>query len=427
MEERQTAILVGADFNNQQHFFDSMEELFHLADACNLEVVGQITQKMSREDTAHYIGKGKLQEVSTLLAQKNADLVIFDDELSPSQIRNLENILQCRIIDRTVLILDIFAQRAKTREAKLQVEIARLQYMLPRLTGLGVSLSRQGGGAGLKNRGFGETKLELDRRKIEGKINRLHKELEKLVAQRQNQRKKRKKKEIPVIALVGYTNSGKSTIMNALVNLYHSSTAKQVFEKDMLFATLETAVRSIKLPDNKCFLLTDTVGFISKLPHQLVKAFRSTLEEIAEADLLIHVVDYSNPNYKQQIEVTKATLKELGADNIPMIYACNKTDLVDGEILNLERDCVYISAKEKAGIEKLVSVISQKVFTKYINCEMLIPYNEGNIVAYLKANANIHSTVYNNEGTLISMECKEADYNRYQKYETRPLVKMFRN
>lgn len=423
MVQKQKAILVGANFNNQQYFSDSMEELFHLAGACDLEIVGKITQKLHREDTVYYIRKGKIQEVLTLLDQKNADVVIFDDELSPSQIRNLEAILQCRIIDRTVLILDIFAQRAKTREAKLQVEIAQLQYMLPRLIGLRASLSRQGGGGGLRNRGFGETKLELDRRKIENKISRLRKELEKLVAQRQNQRKKRKKVEIPVVALVGYTNSGKSTIMNAMIDLYHLSTDKQVLEKDMLFATLETAVRRIKLPDNKSFLLTDTVGFISKLPHQLVKAFRSTLEEVAEADLLIHVVDYTNPNYEQQIEVTEKTLKELGADNIPTIYAYNKTDLVDGEIFNIERDCVYISAKKKTGIDQLAHAIRQKAFPRYVYCKLLIPYDQGNIVSYLKDHANINSIAYNSDGILISLECKEADYKRYQGFANRSLFK----
>ncbi|WP_396390885.1 GTPase HflX [Desulfosporosinus shakirovi] len=290
--------------------------------------------------------------------------------------------------------------------------------MLPKLIGLGESLGRQGGSSGLKNRGSGETKLELDRRKIEDRISGLNKELETLVAQRQNQRKKRKKKEIPVIALVGYTNTGKSTLMNAMIDLFNPSTEKQVFEKDMLFATLETFVRSIKLPDNKSFLLTDTVGFISKLPHHLIKAFRSTLEEVAEADILIHVVDYSNPQYNQQIKVTRETLKELGADNIPVIYAYNKTDLVSVEISKIAEDCVYISAKRKEGIVDLVNVIGQKAFTAYVHCEMLIPYDKGNIVSYLNDNATIKSTLYQGSGVLISLECKEADYERYQQYVT---------
>ena len=417
MTQKHKAILVGADFYSQSNFKDSMEELFHLAEACEIEIVGQITQKLNRANSAHYIRKGKLQEVLELLDETNGDMVVFNDELSPSQIRNLEAVLECRIMDRTVLILDIFAQRAKTKEAKLQVEIAKLQYLLPRLIGLGESLGRQGGGAGLKNRGSGETKLELDRRKIEDRISGLHKELENLVAQRQNQRKKRKKLEVPVIALVGYTNAGKSTIMNAMIDLYHQSTEKQVFEKDMLFATLETSVRNIRLPDNKSFLLTDTVGFISKLPHQLVKAFRSTLEEVAEADVLIHVVDYSNPNYKQQMEVTKETLTELGVDNIPIIVAYNKTDLVEGEIPEGDEDCVYISARTQSRIGELAEVIRQKAFTRYVHCQMLIPYDKGNIVSYFNDNANINSTEYQSDGVLLSLDCKEADYERFKQYE----------
>lgn len=416
MEQKQKAIIAGINLNNQEDFTNSMEELINLADACDIEVVGEVTQKLDRVNKSHYLGKGKILELVALLDETDVDMVIFNDELSPSQIRNLEAALGCRVIDRTVLILDIFSQRAKTKEAQLQVEIAKLQYMLPRLIGLGESLGRQGGGAGFINRGSGETKLELDRRKIEDRITRLNKELETLVVQRQNQRKKRKKIEAPVIALVGYTNAGKSTIMNAMIDLYHPSTDKQVFEKNMLFATLETSVRSIKLPDNKSFLLTDTVGFISKLPHQLVKAFRSTLEEVAEADMLIHVVDYSNPNYEQHIEVTEKTLKELGADNIPIIYAYNKVDLVDGEIPRDEEGCVYISAKNKAGIDKLVDEICKKTFKQYVNCRMLIPYDKGNILSYLKNNANISSTEYNSDGIAISLECKEADYKRYKQF-----------
>lgn len=415
-KEKEKAILVGVYQTNLQEITNSIEELGNLARACDIEVVGEKIQKLNSVKTSHYIGKGKLQEVLALLVEKNANLVIFNDELSPSQIRNLEASLDCRVIDRTVLILDIFAERAKTREAQLQVEVAKLQYMLPRLMGLGESLGRQGGRAGLKNRGSGETKLELDRRKIEDRISGLNKELETLVAQRQNQRKRRKKKEIPVITLVGYTNSGKSSIMNAMIDLFNPSTEKQVFEKDMLFATLETSVRSIRLPDNKSFLLTDTVGFISKLPHHLVKAFRSTLEEVAEADLLIHVVDYSNPDYLQQVEVTRETLKELGAENIPVIYVYNKIDLVDVEIPKAGEGCLYISAKQKAGIDKLVSAIEQKAFAQYVQCEMLIPYDQGSIVSYFNENATIKSTLYEGNGVLISLECKEADYVKYQQY-----------
>ncbi|OEF97070.1 GTPase HflX [Desulfuribacillus alkaliarsenatis] len=429
--QKQTAMVAGVNLKNKEsmeNFENSIEELINLADACDISVVGQITQRAEKVNIAHYLGKGKIDELIALIAEKNTDMVIFNDELSGSQIRNLEEMLDCRVIDRTVLILDIFAQRAKTKEAKLQVEVAKLQYMLPRLTGQGEALSRQGGGSGLKNRGAGETKLELDRRKIGEQINILNKELEQLVSRRKNQRAKRAKREIPVVALVGYTNAGKSTVMNAMIDLFHpstdkTSTDKKVFEKNMLFATLETSVRSIKLPDNKKFLLTDTVGFISKLPHNLVKAFRSTLEEVAEADLLIHVVDFSNPNYEQQIQVTNTTLKDIGIDDIPMIYACNKTDLLDDNIstinidINTENsDQIYISAKYKKGVSELVDAIKEKVFTDYIDCRLLIPHDKGNIVSYLNEHAHIKETKYENEGTLISLECKQADYQRYQQY-----------
>src|SRR5690606_5364432 len=301
----------------------------NIAEACNVEVAGEIDQNLERINPSHYVGKGKVEEIKAFYEEADANLVIFNDELSPSQIRNLEADLECKVIDRTVLILDIFAQRAKTREAQLQVEIAHMKYMLPRLVGMRESLGRQSGGVGTKNRGAGETRLELDRRRIEEKITVLSKELEELVAHRQTQRKQRKKKELPVVSLVGYTNAGKSTIMNALMERYNPAQEKLVFEKDMLFATLETSVRNIPLPDNKAFLLTDTVGFVSKLPHHLVKAFRSTLEEVAEADLLIHVVDFSNPEYERLIKITNETLKDIGITDLPVIYAYNKSDLTD--------------------------------------------------------------------------------------------------
>mgnify|MGYP002185631543 CR=1 FL=1 len=418
MEQKQRAVIVGCNLKDDKEFLNMMSELCSLADACDIEVVGEITQKLERVYSSHYIGKGKIQELSKLIHEKNVDMVIFNDELSPSQIRNLHAGLKCKVIDRTVLILNILAKRAKSKEAQLQVEIAKLQYVLPRVTGLRGSLGGQEDGIKFINKGTGETKLELHHRKIKDRISGLNAELETLVVQRQNQRKQRKKSGIPTVALVGYTNAGKSSIMNSMIDLYGSSIDKKVFEKDMLFATLETYVRNIKLPNNKSFLLSDTVGFISKLPRQLVNAFRSTLEEITEADMLVHVVDYSNPNYKQHIEVTKETLKELGADNIPIIYAYNKTDLVEDEITKDEKDCIYISAKNKAAINKLVNEICKKVFAQYVYCEMLIPYEKGNILSYFKYNANIKSTEYNSKGALISLECKEADYRRYKQFES---------
>ncbi|MBU3145811.1 GTPase HflX [Clostridium sp. CF012] len=418
MEQKQSAIIVGCYLRNDKDFLNMMGELYSLADACDIEVICEITQKLERVYPSHYLGKGKIQELHALILEKEVNMVIFNDELSPSQIRNLNSALKCKIIDRTVLILDILDKRSKSKEAQLQVEITKLQYILPRLTGLGESLSPQTGNTGLINRASEETKFDQYHRTIKDRISALKAELKTLVVQRQNQRKQRKKSGIPVVALVGYTNAGKSSIMNSMIDLYCSSTDKKVLEKDMLFATLETYVRNIKLPDNKSFLLSDTVGFISKLPKQLVDAFRSTLEEIIEADLLVHVVDYSNANYKQHIEVTKQTLKELGADNIPIIYVYNKEDLVEGEITIHEEDCIYISAKNKAGIDKLVNEICKKAFHHHVCCEMLIPYEKGNVLSYFNDNANIKSTKYNSNGVLISMECKESDYRRYKQFES---------
>lgn len=417
MEEvLQRAVLVGVNVGNEDDFAYSMEELTNLAEACDVEVIGQVTQNLQRVNPSHYIGKGKIEEVAAYVQEIDANMVIFNDELSPSQIRNLEEDLDCKVIDRTILILDIFAQRAKTKEAQLQVEVAHLQYMMPRLIGLRESLGRQSGGIGTKNKGVGEKKLELDRRKIEEQISVLNKDLEALVAQRQTQRKQRKKNEIPVVALVGYTNAGKSTTMNAMLEIYNGTEEKQVFEKDMLFATLETSVRNIDLPDNKSFLLTDTVGFVSKLPHHLVKAFRSTLEEVAEADLLIHVVDYANPNYEQLIDITNETLKKIGVENIPTIYAYNKSDMVDVEIPKVQEDRVYLSAKKHVGIEELVEMIRSHIYKEYTKCEMLIPYDQGQVVSYFNNHAHVLSTSYENEGTKLQIECKTSDYEKYKHF-----------
>ncbi|MEF8681589.1 GTPase HflX [Bacillus bombysepticus] len=417
MEEvLQRAVLVGVNVGNEDDFAYSMEELTNLAEACDVEVIGQVTQNLQRVNPSHYIGKGKIEEVAAYVQEIDANMVIFNDELSPSQIRNLEEDLDCKVIDRTILILDIFAQRAKTKEAQLQVEVAHLQYMMPRLIGLRESLGRQSGGVGTKNKGVGEKKLELDRRKIEEQISVLNKDLEALVAQRQTQRKQRKKNEIPVVALVGYTNAGKSTTMNAMLEIYNGTEEKQVFEKDMLFATLETSVRNIDLPDNKSFLLTDTVGFVSKLPHHLVKAFRSTLEEVAEADLLIHVVDYANPNYEQLIDITNETLKKIGVENIPTIYAYNKSDMVDVEIPKVQEDRVYLSAKKHVGIEELVEMIRSHIYKEYTKCEMLIPYDQGQVVSYFNNHAHVLSTSYKNEGTKLEVECKASDYEKYKRF-----------
>ena len=415
----QRAILVGVDLNNDKNFDYCVEELKNLAEACSVQVVGVLTQKLERVNPACYIGTGKVDEVALLVEQNDANLVIFNDELSPSQIRNLEHGLQCKVIDRTILILDIFASRAKTREAQLQVEVAQLKYMMPRLIGLNASLSRQAGGIGSK--GPGEKKLELDRRRIEEQVHKLNKELDSLVLARQNQRKLRKRNSTPVVALVGYTNAGKSTTMNALLTVSNAQSEKSVFEKNMLFATLETSTRHIQLPDNKQFLLTDTVGFVSKLPHQLVKAFRSTLEEVTEADLLLHVVDLSHPEFQTQIEITNKVLDELGVKETPMVYVYNKADLVEDEFTPSTKEAVRISAKNLTNIDTLIDCIKSHIFQHYVKASFLIPYDRGNLVSYLNEHANVFDTEYLENGTLITVECSEHDAHRLAEYKVKPL------
>ena len=362
-EPREQALLLGVKLRDGEDFERSMEELWNLAEACGMQVTGQITQNMERPHSALYMGKGKLSEVKEFLEQHPVDVVIFDRQLSPSQLRNLEQLLDCAILDRTSLILEIFAVRARTREARLQVESARLQYVLPRLTGMHKALSRQGGGSGVANKGAGEKKLELDRRRIEKRISELRKELDRIAKERETQRQKRQGSGVPRVALVGYTNAGKSTLMNSMLDKYSRDPSKRVMEKNMLFATLDTTVRRIHTGPQKEFLLSDTVGFIHQLPTGLIKAFRSTLEEAREADLLLHVLDYSDEACRQQREVTEETLKELGAGDIPVIYVYNKSDLrmqEDGSKMTLPRiqeNRIYLSAKTGEGIQELVDMI----------------------------------------------------------------------
>ena len=412
----ENAILIGVNVKDQSDFQESMQELKNLTIARGMSIAGVLEQNLKSVHPAHYIGAGKVEEIKQLLTEKKANVLIFNNELSPSQLHNLETELGCRILDRTTLILEIFSERAKTREAKLQVEVAKLQYLLPRLVGTGDNLGRQSGGVGTKNRGSGEKKLELDKRKIETKISELNHELESLTKERETQRKKRKKTDISSIALVGYTNAGKSTLMNAMVETFKKPDSKKVLEKDMLFATLETSVRSIYLPNHKMFFLSDTVGFVSDLPHELVKAFRTTLEEVIEADLLLHIVDYSNPNYKKQIKVTTDTLNQIGASHIPVIYVYNKSELTDISIPTAQEDRIYLSAKNRIGIGELVEMIEKQIYKLYIKCSMLIPYSDGSVVSYLNEHAIVESVEHIEEGTFLTLQCKESDYHKFKQY-----------
>jgi len=403
----------------KQNFDLAMNEMVSLVEACNMEPVGRVEQNMESANAATYIGSGKVQEVREMVKALEADMVVFDNGLSPIQLRNLSRELGCAVMDRTTLILEIFSARAKTREAKLQVEVARLQYMLPRLVGLHDALSRQGGASGaMSNKGAGEKKLELDRRKLEQRLTTMRRELENIAEERKTQRKKRAESGIPRVAMVGYTNAGKSTIMNAMLAAYVEDKEKKVYEEDMLFATLDTTVRKIVPMDKNAFLLSDTVGFISNLPHNLIKAFRSTLEEVQEADLLVQVIDYSDENYMEHIRVTEDTLKELGAEKIPMIYAFNKADLCGmGEFATVQGDDkLYLSAKSRSGVETLITLITGKLSAGYRDCSFIIPYERGDLVSYFNDNAVVYCTEYREDGVYMETNVSRVDAARYKQF-----------
>lgn len=417
MEEKQKVLLVGVNLNDEFYFFKSMSELEELVKACQMLPIGSIVQNLKEINSAFYVGSGKLEEIKDKINELHPDLVVFNNELSPSQLKNLELKLDIQILDRTSIILNIFALRAKTNEAKMQVEIAKLRYMLPRLSGLHLSLGRQGGGSGFSNKGSGEKQIELDRRIIEDRISKLNKELSEIETRRNIQRRKRSDSQIPLVSLVGYTNAGKSTLLNALVDLSLSDESKKVYEEDMLFATLETSIRKIKIKDGKEFLLSDTVGFIRELPHMLIKAFRSTLDEVKNSDLLLHVVDFSDEDYEENIRVTNSTLKKIGADNIPVIYVFNKCDKVnDSKLPYVDGNKVCISAKNNIGINELINVISNNIFKEYVTCKMQIPFKRGDIVSYLKEKYDFISTQYTNDGTLIEICLNKKDYGKYKNY-----------
>lgn len=431
-EEQETirtkVLLVGLDTGKEPDFDHSMEELKSLAEAACKQVAGVIVQHLEAVNKAYYIGTGKVAEVREYAQECRAEEVIFDNGLSPSQVRNLGKELELPVLDRTNLILDIFAIRARTREAKLQVETARLQYFLPRLVGMRENLSRQGAtggvgaGAAQSSRGAGETKLELDRRRVEQRISELRKELEAVSQTRETMRKKRSRSGIPKVALVGYTNAGKSTVLNRMVDLYGERKEKTVLEKDMLFATLDTSVRCITDREgegvNRPFFLADTVGFIEKLPHSLVKAFRSTLEEVRDADLLVQVVDVSDEFYRQHMEVTGQTLQELGAGDIPRIVAYNKADKCGMEGLPRVGDMqLHMAAGQGLGLRELKDMIERCVYGGRVEAEFLLPYDKGAVVSYFMDNATVLGQEYRGEGVWLRVNCDKCDADRYARYQ----------
>lgn len=411
-EEQYRAILVG--LQRREDISRSMEELAGLAEADGVEVAGRMVQTLEKPNTATLIGSGKVEELSELCQSMDIDTVIFDEELSGVQLRNLEEATGVRVIDRTILILDIFADRAVSKEGKLQVELAQLQYRMPRLTGFGKSLSRLGGGIG--TRGPGEKKLETDRRHIARRIDDIKAELKRLQKTRSVQRAGREKSSIPVVALMGYTNSGKSAIMNELLEMSQKG-EKSVSSQDMLFATLDTQHRNISLEPGNEFVLIDTVGFVSKLPHSLVEAFQSTLEEVKDADLLIHVVDGSYEEHDFQIEVTNRVIRQIGAGHKEKLMVYNKMDLVTERPLDVSGcEALYVSAKTGENMQLLAQRITDKIYGGRVFARLLIPYSKGNITSWLCENAQIQSMQYEAEGTLLEGHFASEDYQRYQAY-----------
>ena len=398
-------ILVGVQYPQMTYDFDiSMQELKQLAYACDIEVKAVVTQNLDTISPQYYIGKGKVMEIKELVEQD--DIVIFNEELTPLQIKNLTDQCQVEVTDRSDLILRIFASRAKTKEAKLEVGIARLRYLLPRLAGMKQNLYSQQGGMGF--RGSGEKQIELDRRRIRRQLTQAKRELAMIEKQRQTQRQLRKHHQEKVVCLVGYTNSGKSSLLNAL-------TSKKVYEKDMLFATLQTSSRRVYMKKHHV-IMSDTVGFIHQLPHSFVQSFRSTLEEVKDADLLIHVIDASSPYYHNQIETTLSVLKELDALDIPMIYVYNKMDLVHQPIVHEQGICIDVSVKEKKHLDDLENMIIDILFKDYELISVYIPYEEGYIFNEIEYQYEILHTEYLEKEIYVSFYVNQKHKQRYLPY-----------
>lgn len=416
-DDEEKAILVGSDTR------ESLEELKELTKACDIPVLESVYQSRNKIDAAFYIGRGKVLEIAQLRQKLRANVVIFDDELSGSQVRNLEAAIGAKVIDRTTLILEIFARRAKSREAKIQVELAQLKYRMSRLQGLGTIMSRTGGGIGTK--GPGEKKLETDRRHIKEQIYDLNDELKKIKKIRETQREKRNKESIPKVSLVGYTNAGKSTLRNALCDVAAQKEVvgkEKVFEADMLFATLDITTRAIVLKNKGVITLTDTVGFVRKLPHDLVEAFKSTLEEVIYSDLLCHVVDTSSDTAIEQIKAVEEVLSELGASDKKTILVLNKIDKATEEQLEnvkkatSEYETIEISAREGINLEELLGLIEETLPYKMKKCEYLIPYDRSDMSSFLHRNGRVLEEDYRENGTFMFVEVDEESYNKSKDY-----------
>jgi GTP-binding protein HflX len=412
VQERAVLVGLNADcFRKEQTASEeSLEELEALLETAGGFCTAKILQNRHTPDAHSFIGEGKAQEVRMLIEATASTMAVFDNELSPGQIRALEEILGVTVLDRSALILDIFAQRAKTREGRLQVELAQYQYLLPRLSGMGKSLSRQGGGIG--TRGPGETKLESDRRHIRERITRLQNELAQVRQVRSVQRERRMKNSVPVVAIVGYTNAGKSTLLNQL-------TGAGIPANNRLFDTLDTTSRQLTVSDNLDVILSDTVGFISKLPHHLVDAFRATLEELEFADLLLHVIDSADPNREEHIAVVDKLISQLAKPGTPVLQCYNKADLVSREEIPVGQDVVAISAAKGQGMDKLLSAIEKALDKGLHHVVVTLPYSMGGMVETLHSGAQVKSVEYTAEGIEIETVVDEILYGRLKDYVTK--------
>lgn len=415
MEEMEPdrAVLVGLHASvftaEEDASWETLDELEALLETAGGECVAKMLQSRNAPEARTFIGEGKLQELTELARDNDATLIIFDNELSPSQMRVLEEATGRPVLDRSALILDIFAQRARTGEGKLQVELAQYQYILPRLSGMGKTMSRLGGGIG--TRGPGESKLESDRRHIRRRIDRLRRDLEDVRRVRAVQRRQRKKAELPLVAIVGYTNAGKSTLLNTL-------TDAGIEANDRLFDTLDPTTRKLRISETQEILLSDTVGFIRKLPHHLVSAFKATLEEVAYADLLLHVVDISREDWREQAETVDKVITQLGAQQIPQILVCNKADLCENpDLIPSGEDIVAISAKQGRGMEQLLAAIEKALGRGKHRITVCIPYADGYLLDVIHKEAAVFSTDYTSEGTKLDIECDDKLYGQLRGYE----------
>lgn len=412
------AFIAGVNLNDP-NFDYYMTELRELALANNLDVVGQAGQKAENIVAGTYFGVGKLNQIKNMARELHAKILVINDELSPTQIRNIEGMTKLKVLDRTELILEIFSNRARSRQAKLQVQLARLQYELPRLHPSENNLDQQrgsgGASGGFANRGSGETKLELNRRTIGKQISAIKKELKDISKQEEIKSARRNNSRLPQVALVGYTNAGKSTTMNELLNVFSDeANKKQVFEKNMLFATLDTSVRRIDLKDDLSFILSDTVGFISKLPHNLVESFKATLQEAKDADLLINVVDASDHNMVQMIKTTQKVLNELNITDVPMITAYNKADLIERNYPQIEGNDILYSAKDPESIKQLANLIVKRVFDNYEKINLVLPLSDGKSLAYLHEYGQILSEDFKDDGVHVTVRLSPKDLEKFK-------------